>query len=161
MDHLFQFVTNHPFLIGTFVLLLALLLRLQSNRSGRNVGAQELVNLVNHSGAVILDVREPKEYEDGHIVDAINIPQNAIESRLSELNDFKDKPVIVVCKMGQSAGITGTALHKAGFQQVRRLSGGMAEWRNQNLPVVKGRSRSTNKPKAKDKTKDKPKDKKS
>ena len=46
--------------------------------------------------------------------------------------------MVVVCRLGQSAGAAGTLLRKSGFEQVSRLSGGMTEWRNQNLPVVKG-----------------------
>ncbi len=149
MDKLFQFITNHPFLVSSFAILLILLLRLQSNRSGRNVSAQELVNLVNREGAVVLDVRDAQEFSQGHIVDAVNMPHTAVEAHLSELNKYKEKPVIVVCKAGQNAGVVGTALHKAGFQKVSRLAGGMGEWRNQNLPVVKGRNRSKGKGKGK------------
>jgi len=149
MDKLFQFVANHPLLVSTFVVLLLLLLRLQSSRSGHGVTAQELVNLVNREGALVLDIREPNEFGEGHIVDAVNIPQSAIDSRLSELHKHKESPVVVVCKTGQNSAIVGTALHKAGFAKVNRLSGGMGEWRNQNLPVVKGRSRSREKLKGK------------
>ena len=99
---------------------------------------QELVNLVNKEGAVVLDVRDSKEFASGHIVDAVNVPHAVLESRLAELEKYKEKPVTIVCKMGQHAGTAGTLLRKAGFASVTRLTGGMTEWRNQNLPVVKG-----------------------
>jgi len=44
---------------------------------------------------------------------------------------------VLVCKMGQSAGAAGRKLRADGFSDVRRLSGGMAEWNASNLPVVK------------------------
>jgi rhodanese-related sulfurtransferase len=118
--------------------LLTLFIRNETQRGGRGVSPQELVNLVNKEGAVILDVRDSKEFAAGHIVDAVNVPHTSLESRLPELEKYKEKPVTIVCKMGQHAGTAGAVLRKAGFASVSRLSGGMTEWRNQNLPVVKG-----------------------
>ena len=138
MDQLFEFIGNHPFLIGTFVLLLVLFIRNETQRGGRSVSAQELVGLVNKEDAVVLDLRDKKEFEAGHIVDSVNIPYASLESRISELDKFKERPIVLACKMGQHSGAAGTALRKNGFANVSRLTGGLAEWRNQNLPVVKG-----------------------
>lgn len=137
MEQLFEFVANHPLLVGAFALLLALFVRNEVARGGRSVSAQELVNLVNRDGAVVIDVRDANEFSQGHIVDAINVPHVAISSRLGELEKYKQKPLVLACKMGQHAGAAGTVLRKAGFENVSRLKGGIAEWRNQNLPVVK------------------------
>lgn len=138
MERLFEFVANHPFLVGTFVVLLALFIRNETRRGGRTVSAQQLVDMVNRENALVVDVRDRKEFQAGHIVDAVNIPQSSLESRLDELKKHRERPVVVVCRIGQNAGTAGTLLRKAGFEQVSRLSGGIAEWRNQNLPVVKG-----------------------
>lgn len=119
------------------MLLLALFIRNETQRGGQSVSVQQLVDLVNRENALVLDVRDKKEYEAGHIVDAINIPYSALESRLSELKNYKERRLIIVCKMGQHSGTAGTLLRKNGFEQVSRLTGGVAEWRNQNLPVVK------------------------
>jgi len=137
METLFEFVGNHPYLVSAFIILLMLFIRNEAARGGESVTPQELVNLVNNESAVIIDVRDTAEYADGHIVKALNIPHGALEQRLSELNKHKDKPLIVACKMGQHSGSAGTLLRKSGFADVRRLSGGITEWRNQNLPVVK------------------------
>lgn len=138
MEQLFEFVGNHYILAGAFVLIFALFVRNEIVRGGRSVSAQELVNLVNHDGAVVIDVRDAHEYGQGHIVDAINVPHSALAGRVGELKKYKEKPIVLACKMGQHSGSAGTTLRKAGFQNVSRLRGGVAEWRNQNLPVVKG-----------------------
>ena len=138
MARLFEFIGHHPVLVGIFAVLLVLFIRNETQRGGKGVSPQELVNLVNKEGAIVLDVRDSKEFAAGHIVDAVNVPHTALESRLSELEKYKEKPVTIVCKMGQHAGTAGAMLRKAGFASVSRLSGGMTEWRNQNLPVVKG-----------------------
>ena len=137
MDQVFEFIGNHPYLFVAFAVLLALFIRNETQRGGRSVTAQELVNLVNREDAVIVDVRDKKEYDQGHIANAVNIPYASLDSRISELGEYKEKPIVLTCKMGQHAGPAGTSLRKQGFVNVSRLSGGIAEWRNQNLPVVK------------------------
>jgi len=137
MEQLFAFISNHPFLVGAFVVLLALFIRNEMSRGGAAVSAQELVQLVNNEGAVVVDLRDKAEFEAGHIVDSINIPFAAIETRMDELNPYKGKPIVLACKMGQHSGSAGTQLRKAGFEQLSRLRGGIADWRAQNLPVVK------------------------
>jgi rhodanese-related sulfurtransferase len=138
MAQLFEFIGNHPILVGTFVLLLVLFIRNEARRGGQTVSPQQLVDLVNRHNAVVLDIRDRKEYQQGHIVDALNIPYASLESRLDELKKYRERPIVVTCRMGQTAGAAGTLLRKHGFANVSRLTGGMAEWRNQNLPVVKG-----------------------
>ena len=138
MEQLFEFVGNHPLLVGAFLLILALFVRNELVRGGRAVTPQELVNLVNRDGAVVVDVRDKNEFSEGHIVGAINVPHTALANRLAELEKYKERPLVLACKMGQHAGASGTVLCKAGFQNVSRLKGGVAEWRNQSLPVVKG-----------------------
>ncbi len=138
MQQFFEFIANHPFLVGTFLLLLTLFIRNETKRGGASVSAQQLVDMVNRHDAVVLDVRERKDFQSGHIVDALNIPYSALEGRLDELKKYRQRPVILVCRIGQQAGAAGTLLRKKGFENVCRLTGGMTEWRNQNLPVVKG-----------------------
>ena len=137
MEQLFTFIGNHPLLVGAFVVILILFIRNEMSRGGAAISSQKLVQLVNSENAIVIDVREANEYSEGHIVDAINIPFASFESRSDELNKHKDKPLIVACKMGQHSGSAGTILRKKGFTNVLRLTGGMAEWRGQNLPVVK------------------------
>ena len=137
MENLFTFVGNHPLLVGAFVLLLILFIRNEMSRGGKAVNAQQLVHLVNNENALVVDVRDKSEYDQGHIVDSINIPFSSLEGRLSELEKHKERPLVVACKMGQHSGSAGTMLRKNGFENVSRLTGGLADWRGQNLPVVK------------------------
>ena len=137
MNTLFEFMFNHPFLVGLFIVLLIMFIVNEVKRGGQSLSTHQLVNLVNQEGAIVLDVRDPSEYSAGHIIDAVNIPYTALQSRLNELEKFKEKPVVLACKMGQHSGMAGTILRKAGFQRVSRLKGGYAEWQRENLPLVK------------------------
>ena len=93
--------------------------------------------MINREDATVLDIRDSKDFSQGHIIDAINMPYSSFEQRSGELEKLKDKPLVVVCKMGQHAGAIGRKLKAQGFEDVKRLSGGMAEWSASNLPVVK------------------------
>jgi len=139
MDQLFEFIGNHPWLVGAFAVVIVLFIRNEVSRGGKSVSAQELVNMVNKDGAVVIDVRDEKEFREGHIVHAINIPHVNFSNRIRELETYKQKPLVVACKMGQHSGSIGTQLRKAGFSDVARLQGGVTEWRNQNLPVLKSK----------------------
>ena len=137
MNQVLEFIGNHPILVATFVILLALFIRNETKRGGRSVTAQQLVELVNKENALVLDVRDKKDYDAGHIVEAVNIPFSALNNRVNELKKHRERPIVVACKMGQHSGTAGTILRKHGFANVSRLTGGVTEWRNQSLPVVK------------------------
>ncbi len=134
---IFEFIGNHYILVSVFIFLLVAFTINEGKRGGAAITPNNLVNLVNREGAVIVDVRDKKEYGNGHIAGALNVPFSAIDSRVGELVPYKEKPVVLVCKMGQHAGSIGRKLRAQGFEDVRRLSGGMAEWGANSLPVVK------------------------
>ncbi|HSG89835.1 MAG TPA: rhodanese-like domain-containing protein [Pseudomonadales bacterium] len=138
MAQAIEFVGNHLLLVGGFVMLLVLFIANEMRRGGRSISPQQLVHMVNRENAVVLDVRDRKEFQAGHIVDSVNIPFSALGDRLSELERYRQQPIVVACKMGQHSGAAGMQLRKAGFENVQRLAGGIAEWRNASLPVVKG-----------------------
>jgi rhodanese-related sulfurtransferase len=121
------------------VLILAYTLR-ERVKSGVPVSNNELTRLVNSDKAVVLDIRPSAEYKLGHLVDSINVPYDRINADLSTLEKYKNKTIIIVDKIGQYAGTAGRQLAKAGYD-VRRLSGGISEWQNQNLPLVKGKQK--------------------
>ena len=138
MAQFLEFASSHFFLVGAFVALLVLFFANEGRRGGKTLSAQQVVNLVNREDAVVLDVRDRKEFEAGHIVDALNVPYASLESRVSELEPYRDRPIVVTCGMGQHSGAAGATLRKAGFENVARLGGGMNEWRAAQLPLVKG-----------------------
>jgi|TARA_B110000305_G_scaffold230112_1_gene281909 rhodanese-related sulfurtransferase len=138
IDQVFEFISNHFLLIGLFVALVFAFVVNEGKRGGDSINTNTLVNLVNRDNALILDVRDSKDFSAGHIVDALNIPFSNFDKRVGELDKFKDRPIIVVCKMGQHASGVGGKLKTLGFEKVHRLGGGMGEWSASSLPIVKG-----------------------
>ena len=103
----------------------------------KEAGAMEAVQLINRKDAVLVDLREPAEYSGGHAPNARNIPHSQLVQRISELEKFKAKPVILVCQTGGRSHTAVAQLKKAGFTDVTVLSGGFGAWQQANLPVEK------------------------
>ena len=136
LAHLIEFATNHYALVGTFAVLLVLLIVTELRKGGKSLSSRELTALVNADQGLVLDVRSNKDFAAGHIVDALNIPHEKLSSRMTELEKHKAKTIIVVDALGQHAGGVARDLQKAGFTAAK-LGGGIATWRGDNLPVVK------------------------
>ncbi|AMQ88510.1 rhodanese-like domain-containing protein [Marinobacter sp. LQ44] len=137
MDRLFEFVVNHYILVSLFVAFLVAILVLESRRGGTKISAQGAVTLINKDEAVVVDIRDRKEFGEGRITGSINIPLNSLKSRAHELSKFKDKQIIVADKMGQHSAMAVKQLNAEGYANVVRLNGGIADWRASNLPLVK------------------------
>lgn len=130
------FITEQWLLVSILSVLVVALFIVESRKGGAALSHHQATRLLNDNQAVVVDVRESKEFSSGHIVDAINIPFAKLNERCSELNKYREKTLIVADKMGQHAGAAGKILKEKGFT-VSRLQGGIAEWQGQNLPLVK------------------------
>jgi rhodanese-related sulfurtransferase len=86
---------------------------------------------------VIVDVRTLAEFnsEAGHLKNAVLIPVGELESRMQELENVKDRTILVYCRSGHRSGIAAEILQKYGFK-VRNLQGGINHWKAENLPIV-------------------------
>lgn len=133
----FTFLSEQWMLVSILIVLVCAYFYLESLKGGSSLGIHQVTRLLNSDDAVLLDIRETKDFKSGHIANAINIPFAKLAERASELNKHKEKTIILVDKMGQHAGASGKILQDQGFT-VNRLQGGMSEWSSQNLPVVKG-----------------------
>ena len=78
--------------------------------------------------AVIIDVREQNEWDDKHIPGAIHIPVAQLNSRLAELEQYKDSPVIMQCRSGKRSAQGAVALNAAGFTKLYNMDGGIIAW---------------------------------
>lgn len=103
----------------------------------KEVGNLEATQLVNREDALLLDVRETREFEGGRLPNAVHIPLSQLEGRAGELAKQIKRPVIVYCMSGNRSRSTGSALTRAGFTQVYSLQGGYRAWKDAGLPVEK------------------------
>ena len=75
---------------------------------------------------LLLDVREPHEFVHGHIAGSLNIPMNAVPSRLAELDP--GAAIVVICHHGMRSSAVANFLVSRGFGQVANLAGGIDAW---------------------------------
>ena len=141
MDQVIEFAGNNIVLAGVWVALVAMLIfsYVSSLTSSiKEVSTHDATLMINKEDAVVLDVRAQKEFKAGHILGARQIKPEALrEKNFNTLENNKDKPIIVVCAMGNQARGTANAMSKAGFNRVSVLKGGMNAWQSANLPISK------------------------
>ena len=140
MEQYLEFLGNHPYLhMGLAVVIGMIIWSYVGNRFAgyQRIDPQAAVPLLNKQGALMLDVRETKEFKEGHVVGAVHIPLSTLAKRHVELNKHREKPIIVTCRAGTRAGPACSTLRKAGFEQVYLMSGGMLAWESANLPITR------------------------
>ncbi len=139
MHQLTEFVTAHLALSVLFVGLLVLLIVTEFRRVSGGVSdlsTLEVTQLLNHKHAVLVDVREEQEYQQGHIVNAIHIPLGKIDEQSKKLEKYKKRPIITYCRTGQRSSSACSRLHKQGYETVYNLRGGITAWQKDNLPLT-------------------------
>ncbi|MDA1372736.1 MAG: rhodanese-like domain-containing protein [Proteobacteria bacterium] len=136
MAQFVEFIGNNLVLAALWVVSLGAIIVYHQRTGSSSVGPQQAVMLINRKDAVVVDIRDKKEFDNGHIVDSINIPFAKLKQRVSELKKHKEKPVVVVCKLGQQSGDAAKTLLEAGHTEVVKLAGGLTEWKAQSLPLV-------------------------
>ena len=104
----------------------------------QDLNAKQFYEMIQkEKNVIILDVRTPQEYKEGHISNAINIPVQILGQQLDKLKNFKDKKILVYCRSGHRSAIASQILDRAGFKNVYNLKGGLFEWKASGLPLVK------------------------
>ena len=137
INQLIEFTSNHPILVAAFVAILAMLIggELRQRLSGVNeVGPGEATRMLNHDNAVIVDMREDKDYREGHIVNAVHTPASNSDAA-QKLEKYRERPVIVYCRSGHTSAGFCSKLRKQGFASVYNLAGGVLGWQKAGLPL--------------------------
>jgi rhodanese-related sulfurtransferase len=132
-----KFFIDNSWLIALVLISGGALLWPNLQRRGQKVSLLQATQMINQGKTIVLDVREPAQFAAGHLRDAKNIPLKELPIRISELDKFKSRSVIVMCQQGMQSARATTQLKKAGFNEVVSLNGGLAAWQAQGLPVAK------------------------
>ena len=95
--------------------------------AGVDISVDEALRLWKNKEAIIIDVRTPGEYQDGHIPGVVNIPLDELEKRIGEIP--KDKKVVLICRTGNRSAQGTKLLRSKGFNNVYNSTGGMSTWK--------------------------------
>ena len=101
------------------------------------IGTDEAKRMID-AGVTIIDVRQPEEWNRGHIAEATLVPLNGIYSfgkALKDLNLPEDQEIIFTCAVGQRSATASEIAMVAGFKKVYNLANGMNGWVGRRYPI--------------------------
>ncbi len=140
MEQFNEFVGNNfPLFLALAVILGLLVQNLWAGFINKTaVDPARVTELINREDALVVDIRAMADYAKGHIINAINIPNNGFKEQLHQLKD-KDQTIVVVCNTGTISGSICKLLKENGYEKIYDLKGGMASWTGVNLPISKSK----------------------
>ncbi len=138
MENIGQFISNHWQLSLAFFVVLALVLineLMMLKKRAATLSPQAAVAKINNEQAIVVDLRDRKTFETGHIIDSIQATEEDFSQ--PKMNKYKNKPLILVCARGLQSATVAAKISAQGYQPFV-LSGGIEAWRGADLPLVKG-----------------------
>ena len=139
MQDFLSFIQHHWLPSAALVFVFALLCIIEyirGQRGAKRVSPTELTRLINHEKGVVVDIRSKDAYLNGHIVGAISIPLDELQSKYKKLEKFKSQPIVLVCAAGLESPKAASLLAKQGVN-VLILAGGIRGWRDADMPLAK------------------------
>ena len=142
LQHLPEFFSHHTLLVMLFVVLV---LTLAGNefarlfRGYRELTPGALTLLINRENPLLVDVSSLQDYENGHLPGARYVPMSQFDPENKDLAKARELPVAVYCKTGATSAQAAARLVKSGFKHVYWLGGGLAAWRQADLPTTRNK----------------------
>lgn len=140
MEKFPEFIANHLFLFSLFVAITSLLLwNIFMSVSGVvQISSAGVTRLINHEDAVIFDLRSVEAFEQGHIINAINMAVVKLTEEEHALKKYKDRSIVICCQRGQESVRVVRSLKAKGLLRLYCLKGGVEAWKSDNLPLIRG-----------------------
>ncbi len=136
-QQLIEFIGNHWVLFAMSAVIIALLVHNLLISGRGSVDPTGATDLINHKDALVVDVRPPADFAQGHIINALNLSMNGFKKQIGTLQKHKERPILVACRSGSQSAIACQQLRKEGFEDVHNLRGGVLAWQGANLPLSK------------------------
>jgi rhodanese-related sulfurtransferase len=132
-----EFLYRHWELSLAFIAVIIAFIITESRRTPRNgITPQHAVDLMNHHHAIVIDLRSYETYQRGHIVGAISMPVDDLDSKLKKFTKSQRKPIILVCANGKVSEKSLAKFIEQGFTNTLYISGGLQEWFAESLPIT-------------------------
>ncbi|WP_245612883.1 rhodanese-like domain-containing protein [Rheinheimera texasensis] len=114
----------------------------------REVSVQQLQAVLADHHSILIDVREPDEFQQGRVDRAVNYPRGVLEMKIHQhpavaahcepqqaLAELASRPVYLMCRSGARSALAALSLQQMGFSQVFSVAGGFQAWLDAGLPV--------------------------
>ncbi len=139
---LWAFAARNPIYSVAFVVLTVAIIANEVMRLFRGYKAlapAQVTALINQENALVVDLRAPNDFQDGHIAGSRNVQMSQFDPENKQLAPARALPIVLVCQNGITVNGAAKRLKKAGFERVHILDGGITAWRQADLPLVKGK----------------------
>jgi rhodanese-related sulfurtransferase len=132
-----EFIYRHWELSLAFIGVIIAFIITESRRTpGNGISPQHAVDLMNHQHAVVIDLRSYETYQSGHVVGAISMPVDELDSKLKKFTKNHKKPIVLVCATGQVSQKSIAKFIEQGFTNTLYISGGLQAWSADGLPIT-------------------------
>jgi rhodanese-related sulfurtransferase len=113
----------------------------EAKKSVKECTPSEIHSSLSAPDMLLIDVREPDEYRQGHIAGSVNIPRGMLEFKISNEPSLQNltRSIVVYCKTSGRAALSVVAMQSMGFQNLMSLAGGFDAWVAEGHPVAKPR----------------------
>lgn len=135
------FINQHLILslswIGLFISIIFLTIK-QYISKVKIINRNKAIYLINNKNGIIIDLRSKEQFQKGHIVNSINLPNLKNElNNILKLKKYKNKPIILTSENSLEISKSAEKLTKKKFKYVFILKDGIIGWYNENLPLIK------------------------
>ena len=134
MPYFFEFLLTNWFLVLPLIIAIALFFYTENSRKATKLDSQEVIFQLNNKNALLIDLRNEKEFSRGKISQAIYIGPN-MENCRKEIDKISDRPVILFCQNGLKSDEFSKELKKSEID-VYILKGGINSWISDGLPLL-------------------------
>ena len=134
MPYFFEFLLTNWFLVLPLIIAITLFFYTENSRKATKLDSQEVIFQMNNKNALLIDLRNEKEFSRGKISQAIYTGPN-IENCKKEINKISDRPVILFCQNGLKSDEFSKELKKSEID-VYILKGGINSWTAEGLPLL-------------------------
>ena len=103
----------------------------------RELSAAQAADMIARFQPLVLDVRTPREFQSGHLPNAILLPVQALQANISRLSPYREREILIYCATGNRSTVASKILIDGGFKQIANLRNGIVDWHRRQFPVVR------------------------
>ncbi len=109
----------------------------EAKRNIQEISPQETATALKRGGTLLIDVRDPDEWQEGHIPGAKNFSRGTVELEIEEAAPDLSMPIITHCGGGGRSALAAESLQRMGYINVKSMAGGFKAWKAAGLPTTK------------------------